>query len=115
MQSVSLVEGLITLNLGTTQGKVTGVWTRTQGANLLGLVGVGAWSYLGYTGSPLLNIGSKFGVGSMSANLLNIDLLGLNLVESSLMNVRCVRDATWQEIHKKPGYKPDPVYEIKKK
>jgi hypothetical protein len=39
--------------------------------------------------------------------VLNIDLLGtLNVVNSSLMNVRCVRDASWNPTA--PGYDPNP-------
>ncbi|MFZ4861569.1 hypothetical protein ACL9RF_05235 [Sphingobacterium sp. Mn56C] len=106
MQNVSLVQGLINLNLGGSYGNNAAFWTREEGINLLGIAGIGAWSFSGYSAG----VTRDTPVGAKSVNLLNIDLLGLNLVASSLMNVRCVRDATWQVKHKQPGYKPDPVY-----
>jgi hypothetical protein len=105
--SVGLVQGLITLDLATSKGTSTGFWTNTQGVNLLTLVGAGSWNYIGFTGRNL--VGGSVPRGSAAANLLNIDAVGLNVVSSALMNVRCVRDDNWTTISASPTYNPDPV------
>lgn len=104
--NVGLVEGLITLNLANSKGTSGAFWTNQQGVNLLGLVGVGAWNYLGYTGRTL--IGGAVPKGSAAAGLLDIDLVGINLVSSALMNVRCVRDASWETVRASATYNPYP-------
>jgi len=84
-------DGWITLNLGDTYGREATLWTNTEGLNLLGLVGVGAWGYHGARRAALF--GGAYVKGSSTAELLsNIDLLGINVVTSSAKNVRCVRN-----------------------
>lgn len=104
--SVGLIEGLITLNLGNSKGTQGGYWTNTQGLNLLGLVGAGSWNYFTYTGKNI--VGGNVPKGTAGAGLLDIDLIGLNVVSSSLMNVRCVRDANWTAASQSPTYNPNP-------
>lgn len=108
--SVGVIEGLITLNLGTSRGTSAAFWTNTQGVNLLGLVGAGSWNYLGFTGRTILN--SPVPRGSSAASLLDIDLVGLNVVSSALMNVRCVRNPDWATISSSATYDPNPVLPI---
>lgn len=106
-RDIEIIEGLITLNLGSSKGSQGAFWTDTQGLNLLGLAGVGAWSYLGYTGRNIM--GRAVPKGNASAGLLNINLVGLNLISSDLMNVRCVRNPEWQTISAAEDYDPNPV------
>lgn len=103
--NVGLIDGLITLNLGTSKGNQVAFWTEDQGLDLLGLVGVGAWNYLGFSAGILSNTPK----GAASAGLLNIDLIGLNVVSSALMNVRCVRNPAWAAASQLPTYNPMPV------
>lgn len=105
--SVGLIEGLITLNLGSSKGTSSAFWTNTQGLNLLGLVGAGSWNYLGFTGRNL--IGGAVPRGTAAASLLDIDLVGLNILSSALMNVRCVRNPNWTNVSASPTYNPNPV------
>lgn len=103
--NVGLIEGLITLNLGTSKGNQAAFWTEDQGLDLLGLAGVGAWNYLGFSAGITKNTPK----GTAGAGLLNIDLLNLNVVSSALMNVRCVRNPAWAAASQQPTYNPMPV------
>lgn len=104
--NVGLIEGAITLNLADSKGTTGAFWTNQQGVNLLGLVGVGSWNYLGYTGRTLL--GGAVPKGSAAASLLDIDLVGLNVLSSALMNVRCIRDTNWETARESASYNPYP-------
>lgn len=108
--SVGLIDGLITLNLGTSKGNSAAFWTNTQGINILGLVGTGSYSYLGFTGRSLF--GNPVPRGTSAGSLLDIDLVGLNVLSSALMNVRCVRNPNWATISASPTYNPNPVLPI---
>lgn len=81
--NIGLVENLIGLNLGDF-GNVSRIWTSSANVGLLGPVaGVGAISY---TGTLAMDY-----VDASPLNLLNIDLLGINVAKTDLLNIRCVR------------------------
>ncbi len=92
--SVDLVDQNV-INLGVdlldSYGDLTALWTHDQAVNLLGLVGMGTWGYLGTTVDPL--IGSNFVAGRKTAELLNgVSALGVDVLSTTLKNVRCVRN-----------------------
>lgn len=103
---VSLLSGVINVNLGTTVGTTASFWSSDRVADL-SIIQVGAWSYIGTTQDPLL--GAPRSVASRGAGVLNIDLLNLGLVGSGFMNVRCVRDANWTATSTAVGYNPMPT------
>ncbi|MEI2275575.1 hypothetical protein OHD16_25865 [Sphingobacterium sp. ML3W] len=109
MRDVSLVEDLITLDLGSTGGKYTAFWTNDRSllSPLEPIAGLGVTHYLGnrYAGILGVNAGYK---GFRSTNVLGITLLNsVNVIKSSLMNVRCVRNGAWNP--NAAGYNPNPV------
>lgn len=109
--NVILANGLINLSV-IEGGKTAGIWTsdRVLDGGLLDQLstGVGAWGYLGSTKSQSL-FQPQRAIATKSAGLLNIDLLGLGLIGSGFMNVRCVRDASWSTASASPTYNPYPV------
>ncbi|OOG15758.1 hypothetical protein BWD42_24065 [Sphingobacterium sp. CZ-UAM] len=111
MRDLSLVEDLITLDLGTTGGKYTAFWTNDRSLldPLEPIAGLGVTHYLGnrYAGVPPLNLNAGY-KGFRSTNVLGITLLNsVNVIKSSLMNVRCVRNGAWNP--NAVGYNPNPV------
>lgn len=109
--NVILANGLINMNI-IEAGATAGIWTsdRVLDGGLLDQLstGVGAWGYLGSTKSMSL-FQPQRGIATKSAGLLNIDLLGLGLVASGFMNVRCVRDDSWTTVSTLPNYNPYPI------
>lgn len=112
MQNVDVVE-LIELELGSTYGSQAAFWTSQtiNDANLGGLLGgvvdAGGWSFVGRDVALLGLIGRR-GYAIQSAGITNIDLLGaVNVLSSSLMNVRCTRNTAWNP--DAPGYNPEPT------
>ena len=80
--------------LGNSFGLSAGLWTNTrllEGPLLTALgTSVGSQGYLAYTGRALL--GGQFARATTTAELLgNVDLLGIDVADISLKNVRCVR------------------------
>ncbi|WP_343538302.1 hypothetical protein [Sphingobacterium thalpophilum] len=109
MRDISVVEDLIQLDLGTTGGRYTAFWTNDRSLSLpLNLADLGVTHYLGnFHNGGLLTGGSGF-KAFRSTNLLGISVLGgLDVIKSSLMNVRCVRNTAWNPAA--PGYNPNPV------
>ncbi|MGA6119897.1 hypothetical protein [Sphingobacterium anhuiense] len=104
---VSVLSDLVSLNLGNTQGKHAAFWSSSEliDLSLLG-TGVGAQSFIGYKASGLLGSAT---IASTGVGLLNINLLGLDVISSELMNVRCVRDESWNIASVLPGYNPEPA------
>lgn len=88
-----------------TYGEFAAYWSSTDGTNLkitddVTLLGAGSWGYSsnqnrflgglgGLLGGELLRAGGT--TANTSAELLDLELLNLDLVESSFKNVRCVR------------------------
>lgn len=112
VKDLSAVEDLITLNLGNTAGRYGAFWTRDRAINIPIVAGIGVLHYLGHQGSisilPPASAGPK---AYEASNALAIDLLGtLDVVKSSLMNVRCVRDSSWDPDAE--GYDPNPDYSV---
>lgn len=109
--NIALVEGLIALNLGSSKGGQAAFWTETELLNAGTLLTIGAWSYLGYTGGLDLGLLGSIDVarGAAGSGLLNLNLGGLSLVNSALMNVRCVRNPDWNTISTAPNYNPNPA------
>ncbi|MCS3553469.1 MULTISPECIES: hypothetical protein [unclassified Sphingobacterium] len=109
--NVILANGLINMSI-IEAGATAGIWTsdRVLDGGLLDQLstGVGAWGYLGSTKSMSL-FQPQRGIATKSAGLLNIDLLGLGLVASGFMNVRCVRDDSWTTVSTLPNYNPYPI------
>lgn len=105
MNTLGALDNLITLNLGNTYGSYNAFWTSE---NLIG--------------SPLINLGVKYQLGHTTGgnykayrttSLLSAGLLGaVSVINSPLMNIRCVRDATWAAKSAQPSYNPMPVYPI---
>lgn len=108
MNTLGAVNNIITLNLGATVGQYTSFWTSE---NLIGtpILSAGVTHFLGHTDTGFLspNKGAK---GYRTTNILSLGLLGgaVDVINSGMMNVRCVRDATWNP--SAPGYDPMPVY-----
>ncbi|NGM65826.1 fimbrillin family protein [Sphingobacterium sp. SGR-19] len=82
--------------LGTSVGTIAGLWTgsRLLSGSLLTALGtsVGSQGFVAHEASALLPLGSRFVKATTTAELLgNVDLLGLDVADISLKNVRCVR------------------------
>jgi len=78
--SVGIIGGLLQVTFGNLG--VTGeYWSSTNGTNILGLVGLGGYSML-----MTNTLGDM-----MEAELLNVQTLGVDVIESPFKNVRCVR------------------------
>ncbi|PRD52034.1 hypothetical protein [Sphingobacterium gobiense] len=110
MKEVSAVEGLVELSLGNTAGRYAAFWTNDRALGLpLDIANLGVMHYLGHThsGVLVLNPGPK---AYQATNLLSVDLVGIDVLKSSLMNVRCVRDASWNPAA--IGYNPTPDYSV---
>ena len=82
--------------LGNSYGDQAAFWSRTGAINIPILASVGSWGYAAFTtqravlGVPF---GPEFVKATTTAELLsNIDLLGIDLLNTSLKNVRCVRN-----------------------
>lgn len=81
--------------LGDSYGEQAAFWSGTGALNIPILASVGSWGYAAFTtrrsvaGIP---VGSEFVKATTTAELLsNVDLLGVDLLNTSLKNVRCVR------------------------
>ena len=112
VKDLSAVQDLITLNLGNTAGRYGAFWTRDRAINIPIVAGIGVLHYLGHQGSISILPPAPAGPKAYEAsNALAIDLLGtLDVVKSSLMNVRCVRDSSWDP--DAAGYDPNPDYSV---
>jgi hypothetical protein len=125
-KAVTILTGLVTLDfnyknalgLGVdTRGRSASIWSSNQlltGDPLLsllqgvsGVASVGAISYIGSTENGGLAGLTKVPHGTESAGLLNIDALGLGVIASDFMNVRCTRNASWNG--SAAGYNPMPT------
>lgn len=84
--ALGLVNGLIELDLGNTYGSTVRLWTGSTGVNVLGLIGLGAIHY-GTSGLLTGNQNDELG-----AALLNVSAIGIDVLETEFMNVRCVRN-----------------------
>lgn len=82
--SVAFINGAIQFTLGNFGSRVD-IWTSSAGLNLGGLAGFGAWYYHGARG--------LFGTNDddLTASLLNVSANGIDLIETQMKNVRCVR------------------------
>lgn len=108
MNTLGVINNLITLQLGNTYGKYNAFWTSE---NLIGtpLINLGVKYHLGHTIDPL--IGSDTYKAYRTTSLLSAGLLGaVSVINSPLMNIRCVRDATWATKSAAADYEPMPVY-----
>jgi hypothetical protein len=108
MNTLGVINNLITLQLGNTYGKYNAFWTSE---NLIGtpLINLGVKYHLGHTIDPL--IGSDTYKAYRTTSLLSAGLLGaVSVINSPLMNIRCVRDATWATKSAAANYEPMPVY-----
>lgn len=91
--SVSLLDQTVLdlgINVLDSYGDLTALWTHDQALNLLGLVGAGTWGYIAIPVDPL--IGSRYVPARKTAELLNgVSALGVDVLSTTLKNVRCVR------------------------
>lgn len=91
--SVSLLDQSVLdlgINVLDSYGDLTALWTHDQALNLLGLVGAGTWGYIAIPVDPL--IGSNYVPARKTAELLNgVSALGIDVLSTTLKNVRCVR------------------------
>lgn len=83
--SFAFVNGILQINLAN-YGNRAELWTGTSGVNLGGLFGFGAWYFHADRGA--FNIHND----DLTASLLNVSVIGVDLVETQLKNVRCVRN-----------------------
>ncbi len=111
---IDVLEELITLQIGN-YNQAGAFWTSQSAtdADLGGLLGdladLGARSFIGTDRAILGGILGRRAWASNSIGLVNLDLLsGINVLSSPLMNVRCVRDASWTTASQAPGYDPMP-------
>lgn len=102
----ALGDGWVNVNLGSTYGLATGLWTKDQGSNLLNLLGAGAWGYFGTTRSVVLS--SPIATGINSPHLINLNVVGINFLSSPLQNIRCIRNPAWETLSQLPDYNPEP-------
>ncbi len=105
MNTLGVIENLITLNLGDTYGNYNAFWTND---NLIGspLINLGVKYHLGHT-TPISNRYKAY----RTTSLLSAGLLGaVSVINSPLMNIRCVRDDSWATKSVLPTYNPMPVY-----
>ncbi|MBD1423722.1 fimbrillin family protein [Sphingobacterium chuzhouense] len=81
-------------------GRHAGLWTNEQGTDILGLVDAGTWGYMATAsrsmelriGIPPLALGDRYVLARNTGELLNgVSALGVDVVSTSLKNVRCVR------------------------
>ena len=82
--------------LGDSYGEQAAFWSGTGAISIPILANVGSWGYAAFTtraavlGVP---VGPEFVKATTTAELLsNVDLLGIDLLNTSLKNVRCVRN-----------------------
>lgn len=78
------------------------------------------WTSENLIGTPLINLGVKYHLGHTTGgnykayrttSILSAGLLGaVSVINSPLMNIRCVRDATWATKSAAANYEPMPVY-----
>lgn len=103
-------ESLVELNLGTTYNRYAAYWTSTQGANVLGLLDLGSWSYrAGQQTVVILVLPVTLHLAVGGAELLgDINLGSLDVLSSSFKNVRCTRNASWNP--DAPMSTREPVY-----
>lgn len=91
--SVSLLDQSVLdlgINVLDSYGDLTALWTHDQALNLLGLVGAGTWGYIAIPVDPL--IGANYIPARKTAELLNgVSALGIDVLSTTLKNVRCVR------------------------
>lgn len=83
--SFAIINGILQINLAN-YGNRAELWTGTSGIDLGGLFGFGAWYYHADRGA--FNIHND----DLTASLLNVSVIGVDLVETQLKNVRCVRN-----------------------
>ena len=83
--SFAVINGLVQINLGNF-GTRAEIWTGSSGVKIGGLLGLGAWYYHGEKG--LFNSNNA----DLTANLLNISVIGIDLIETQMKNIRCVRN-----------------------
>lgn len=81
-------------------GDLTSLWTNQQGTNILGLAGAGSWAYLGNAGRGIetnflgipTGFNARFHMANNTGELLNgVEALGVDVLSTTLKNVRCVR------------------------
>ncbi|TYR36976.1 hypothetical protein FXV77_07320 [Sphingobacterium phlebotomi] len=99
--------GVHDISFGGTYSMDAGFWTHESGLDLLesGAQQLGAWAYHGRTRYDVN--GARSASGNRSVDLINeINVGGRDLLTSVFMNVRCVRDSTWDP--ETPGYDPNP-------
>src|SRR5690606_386980 len=84
-------------------GDLTSLWTNQQGTNILGLAGAGSWAYLGNAGRGIsyntvlgipvpTGLNERFHMANNTGELLNgVEALGVDVLSTTLKNVRCVR------------------------
>jgi len=82
--AVSLLNGVVQATFGNYGTRVE-LWTGSSGLDLGGLAGLGAWYY---SGSKNLLGGNS---ADLFASLLNVSIIGVNVIQSQMKNVRCVR------------------------
>jgi hypothetical protein len=100
--NVSLATGPINVSLVAVNSRAA-IWSRDQVTNE-----VRGWGFLTAT-LPTSDVLVQKGIGSQATALLNPDPSGLGLIGSGFMNVRCVRDASWDAASTLPTYNPYPV------
>lgn len=84
--AVGLVNGLVNITLGNF-GTQSQYWTATSALGIPGLAGLGAWYYHGQKTLIGNNVNDD-----LSANLLTASVIGIDVLETQMKNIRCVRN-----------------------
>lgn len=109
MNVLGAIQNLITLDLGDTYGRYNAFWTSE---NLIGspIINAGVKYHLGHTTIVPIILTREY-KAYRTTSLLSVGLLGsISVINSPLMNIRCVRDDTWAASSALPNYNPMPVY-----
>lgn len=104
--NVDITDEAIALDLAESKGTLSAFWTNQQGTGYWGVPGIAYVNFLGFTHQSLS--GSDVAAGTAGASPLVIDDLGLNVLVSELMNVRCIRNPSWNTVSASPTYNPYP-------
>lgn len=108
MNTLGVLSNLITLELWNTYGSYNAFWTNE---NLIAspIINAGVKYHLGHTAEIPL-VGERY-KAYRTTSLISIGLLNsISVINSPLMNIRCVRDDTWASKSENPNYNPMPVY-----
>ena len=112
MNVLGAIQNLITLDLGNTYGSYNAFWTSNYLFGTLPGVTIGVKYHLGHTTIVPIILNREYKAYTTSS-AFSIGVLGsISVLNTPLMNIRCVRNEDWAELSELPNYNPMPVYPI---